>query len=351
MVANKDPAPDDEPFVVRQATPADLDALFELSRHLNSVNLPNDRLALRRILEISRTSFAGKVADPTRRQYLFALEGTESGHIAGTSMLFAQHGHPDAPHIFFDVLTDERYSVTLDRHFHHVCLRLGFNFRGPTEIGGLVLDPALRAKGLGRLLSFARFLFIAMYRELFRPTVIAELMPPLSPDGKSELWECFGRHFTGLSYQDADKLSRSNKEFILSLFPQTPVYASLFPDHVQKLIGAVGSSSLGVKRMLESIGFTYSERIDPFDGGPHFEAMTDSVPLIARAKSFELSRVRSGPTPTRVIAATGGISSPSKFRAGAGTAEIGAHEVRLDPILAGALRVRRGQTVWVSPLE
>ncbi|MBI4814877.1 MAG: arginine N-succinyltransferase [Deltaproteobacteria bacterium] len=339
-----------EPFVVRQATPKDLNALHELSRHLNSVNLPNDKAALRKILETSRASFSGKIDDPFRRQYLFALQGVTSGQIAGTSMLFSQHGHPDAPHVFFDVLTDERYSITLDRHFHHLCLRLGFNFRGPTEIGGLVLDPAMRSRGLGKLLSFSRFLFIAMYRELFRPTVIAELMPPLTPDGKSELWECFGRHFTGLSYQDADKLSRSNKEFILSLFPQTPIYASLFPQHVQKLIGAVGDSSLGVKRMLEAIGFTYSERIDPFDGGPHFEAMTDSIRLVSGAQRLIVGR-HSSTADVRVIAASGGPKGPSGFLAGMGLAELHGDRVALEPSLAGAIGARPGQAVWVTPID
>ena len=41
-------------------------------------------------------------------------------------------------------------------------------------------------------------------------------------------------------YQEADALSRQNKEFIRALFPQDPLYATLLPPEVQELIGQVG---------------------------------------------------------------------------------------------------------------
>ena len=95
-------------------------------------------------------------------------------------------------------------------------------------------------------------------------------MPPLEADGTSLLWESVGRRFTGLSYQEADRLSQDNKEFIRALFPQDPLYASLLPPHVQELIGKVGPDTRGVEKMLREVGFTYAHRIDPFDGGPAF---------------------------------------------------------------------------------
>src|SRR5450755_4069812 len=102
-------------------------------------------------------------------------------------------------------------------------------------------------------------------------------MPPLEPDGTSLLWESLGRRFTGLTYQEADALSRQNKEFIRALFPQDPLYATLLPGDVQNLIGEVGPETKGVERMLREIGFAYAHRIDPFDGGPHFHARTDDI--------------------------------------------------------------------------
>ena len=189
-------------------------------------------------------------------------------------MIFAQHGSRRAPHVFFDVLEEERYSETLDRHFAHRVLRIGYNYKGLTEIGGLVLLPEFRRhpERLGRSLAYVRFLYLARHRQLFRDEVLSELMPPLEPDGTSLLWESLGRKFTGLTYQEADRLSQTNKEFIRALFPQDPLYATLLPPHVQALIGQVGPETKGVEKMLREVGFSYAHRIDPFDGGPHFHA-------------------------------------------------------------------------------
>jgi arginine N-succinyltransferase len=122
--------------------------------------------------------------------------------------------------------------------------------------------------------------------------VLAELMPPLDKDGKSVLWEALGRRFTGLTYQEADRLSRANKEFIKELFPQSDLYVTLMSERAQRVVGEVGPETKGVQRMLERIGFKYVERIDPFDGGPHYEAHLSDVTLVRRFRTAKL-----GPTP------------------------------------------------------
>lgn len=358
-----------ERFVIREVEAGDLDALYDLSTHLDSVNFPHDRAMLGKLIERSTTSFLGK-KEVHRREYMFVMQGLQTGRVAGTSMIFAQHGQSDAPHIFFDVVQDERYSATLDRHFSHTTLRLGFNYRGPTEIGALVLDPALRAHGLGKQLSYVRFLFIAMFRERFQRTVIAELMPPLLEDGRSLLWESLGKHFTGLTYQEADKLSATNKEFITSLFPQTPLYASLLPEDVRAMIGQVGDETKGVRRMLEAIGFEYSERIDPFDGGPHFEAATDDISLVKDARrglvaaasiddadeEAELFR-RRGPdnlaasnAPIRSLVATANEKGPCKFRAMLAAIRRDGKSVTLSKSAREGLGLKAGAAVWTIPV-
>src|SRR5262249_61251858 len=111
-------------------------------------------------------------------------------HIVRTSMIFAQHGRRGAPYIYFDVLSEEKYSATIDRHFHHVVLRIGYSYNGPTEIGGLVLMPEYRlaAERLGTMISYVRFLYLATHANLFQEEVLAELLPPLQRGGTSHLW-------------------------------------------------------------------------------------------------------------------------------------------------------------------
>lgn len=285
-------------FVIRDAGAGDLDGLQQVARHLDSVNLPDDRDHLARLLAASEDSFAGR-RDVADRRFLFVLTDGESDRILGTSMIFAQHGSRRAPHVFFDVLEEERYSQTLDRHFTHRVLRIGYNYKGLTEIGGLVLLPELRRHPdrLGTLLSYVRFAYIAAHRTLFRDEVVSELMPPLEPDGTSLLWEALGRKFTGLSYQEADRLSHENKEFIRALFPEEPIYASLLPAEVQAVIGQVGPKTKGVERMLRGIGFDYANRIDPFDGGPHFHARIDEIALVRETRRLRVSDGVNAATP------------------------------------------------------
>jgi arginine N-succinyltransferase len=293
-------APSGSLFLLRDVSPADLDDLQQAAIHLDSVNLPDDREALARIIDRSCHSFDGSLplAD---RCFVFVIRDQARGQVVGTSMIFAQHGTRRSPHIFFDVIEEERYSETLDRHFAHRLLRIGYNYKGLTEIGGLVLLPAYRGhpQQLGRLLSYVRFLYMGLHRKLFCDEVVSELMPPLEADGTSLLWESLGRKFTGLSYQEADRLSRQNKEFIRALFPQDPLYATLLPANVQGLIGQVGPKTKGVELMLREIGFEYAQRIDPFDGGPHFHALTDEISLLRGLRRGRAAVAPGGPSDAR----------------------------------------------------
>jgi arginine N-succinyltransferase len=278
-------------YEIRAAVCDDEDQLLLLAEHLNTVNLPHDRPHIRRLLEQNEKSFKGLITDPRRRKYVFVMWDLERGVAAGTSMLVAQLGRRDAPYIYLDVISEEKYSSALDKHFNHTALRLGFSYKGPTEIGGLIVSPQYRSapEKLGLLISYVRFLYLAVHRDLFQDEILAELLPPLEPDGSSRLWDAVGRHFTDMSYAEADLLSSENKNFVRDLFPQELIYASLLSPEAQAVIGKVGAQTRGVEKMLRRIGFRYAERIDPFDGGPHFVAPADEITLVRATRRSKLA--------------------------------------------------------------
>lgn len=322
-------------YVISGAVPSDLEQLLALARHLNSVNLPDERGHITRLLETSEKSFLGQIENPRRRKYVFLIRDLERTEAVGTSMIVAQLGRRDAPYIYLDVSTEEKYSSSIDRHFHHIVLRIGFSYDGPTELGGLVVQPDQRhaSEQLGLLISYVRFLFIATHRELFKSELLAELMPPLEPDGTSHLWEAFGRRFTDMTYAEADLRSSEDKTFIRDLFPRGEVYASLLSQDAQDVIGKVGTQTRGVEKMLRRIGFRYAERIDPFDGGPHFVAQADEVTLIQQARTLRFA---------------GSLAADESL---AGPRSLVACELRLAPFFrAVACRVREldGQ-LWLPP--
>jgi len=324
--------------------------VLAVAEHLDTVNLPAERDHITGILDRSEKSFAAEVpvAD---REFVFVLEDLAKKQIIGTSIIYAQHGTKRAPHIFFRVENDERYSVSLDKHFIHQTLRIGYNYDGPTEIGGLILLPEYRrtAESLGKALSYVRFLFMRMHRPLFRGKVLSELLPPLEADGTSKLWEALGRKFTNLSYQEADLLSKDNKEFIHALFPDDPIHTELLPDDVQKLIGQVGPDTRAVESMLRRIGFEYAHQIDPFDGGPHFVAKTDDITLIQDAAEVTIKIVPEADAerPWAVIGVQTANARP-QFRA------IGTRVIPMEGSCVGItedarqrLAIEDGQKVWL----
>ena len=347
-------------FWVRDAHPSDIDEIYEVAGHLDTVNLPADREALARLLDHAHQSFS-QALPPFERTYLFVLvdsgakAGPREGRIIGTSMILAQHGTKKQPHIYFDVLEEERYSETLDRHVQHQVLRIGYNYQGPTEIGGLILLPEYRKSPhrLGKLLSFVRFLYIGCHRTNFRKQVLSELLPPLESDGTSRLWEHLGRRFTGMSYQEADRLSQTNKEFIRSLFPQDPLYVCLLPDGVQTLIGAVGPKNRGVEVMLRSIGFEYARRIDPFDGGPHFVAKTEDITLLETLVSFEQatasSALSSAASPQWGLVAIERPEVAPHFRCALTRYHIEQGALSIDEAVARRIGYTEGDRVWLLP--
>jgi arginine N-succinyltransferase len=279
-------------FIIRSVRESDLEELLRLSRLVYFINLPEDRDILKEKISISVDSFNGKIEDKFKREYIFVIEDTEEQKVIGTSMIIARHGSPESPHMYLELNEIQKYSETIHAGFIHKVLRLKFDSDGPTEIGGLVMDPAYRGHEgkLGRQLSFARFLYIKMRRRWFKDRILSELMPPLGENGESILWENLGRKFTNLSYQDADLLSRKNKEFITSLFPKGDIYTVLLPGEARDAIGRVGKATEPVKHMLEKIGFQWKGHVDPFDGGPHYWADTDKISIIHNSIKVSLNK-------------------------------------------------------------
>ncbi len=339
-------------FLLREVHAGDLDALETLASHLNTLNLPAHRPSLEALVHKSHQSFGGELPHP-EREYLFGL--IVDGALVGTCMIIAQHGTFERPAVYFNVSKEQKYSRTLKKYFVHQVLQLSFTFDGATEIGGLILDPSLRGhpQKLGKLLSFVRFLFIGMYRDRFRDEIVAELLPELNPDGTSDLWECLGHNFTELPYEEADKLSRENVEFIRNLFPQTPIYTALLPAHVREKIGVVGAPSKPVESMLRSIGFEWDHSIDPFDGGPSFVCRTDRCRMVTRTHRSPFS----GPFGPEdhpegyALVATARPTKAARFRATLCTYRRSPTGYVIDPEAVALLGLTADEEIGILPLS
>lgn len=272
-------------LVMRSIRYDDLESVVDLARQFSLLNLPADKKAIEKKIEVSVASFSGELGKEDAK-YIFVIEDLENKWVAGSSQLIAKHGTPKEPTYSFQVLKKERFSKDLGVGFIHQILRLKITDDGPTEVGGLVVDRSYRSRPekIGKVISLGRFVYLGMKPESFQPSVYAQMAPPLTEEGRSEFWEALGRRFTGMPYQEADLLSQQNQEFIRSLFPEEDIYLALLDAKARLVMGRVGPETQPAVHMLESIGFSYMNEIDPFDGGPHYVCRTKDISLIKNGR-------------------------------------------------------------------
>jgi arginine N-succinyltransferase len=340
-------------LILRPVAVDDLDDFVALAAQLDSANLPQDPDFLAERIATSMRSFAGDLGDPRDAAYVFVLEDTEEGRAVGTSMIIAKHGREGSPFYWLELSTEERSSPELEKRFVHRKLRLQSTEDGPTGVGGLILDPAYRRNPsrCGKALSIVRFAYISAHPERFEREVVAEMLSPFEAPGRNLLWNAFGARFTGLPYREADHLTARTKQFIADLFPRDPVYVTLFPEDVQKIIGEPSETSKAALRILEKVGFHSLHQVDPFDGGPYYGAARDAIVSVRERRELVLPgapterRDESGDAPLALLSAEAGLG----FRATVVT--LGPHE---EPIVSvecrDALGVSSGDRVSITPL-
>ncbi len=302
-------------ILLREVQERDLGDLERLAQVPGFINLQGDRDLLREKIKRSRDAFLGRVDDPSERKFIFVAEDLERGAVVGTSMIASQHGSPESPHFYFQVGNEKRFSESIGTGFIHGTLELKFESDGPSELGGLVLDPESRnlTARLGRQISFVRFLYLALHREQFKDRLIAELLPPLNKKGQSPLWEAIGRRFTNMDYWEADQLCQKDKEFIFSLFPSGKIYTTFLTAEARNAIGKVGKDTEPVVHMLKKVGFKYLQQVDPFDGGPHLWCNVDDLLPVGKLARAEYRGASAGSGEFALIC--GERQSPGEFRA------------------------------------
>lgn len=289
-------------FVVRRAMASDLPTLHKLSKMVHFINLPPDQEIIADKIRNSRKSFlraardAKTVHKPKRESntggisektaladiFMFVIEECNNEGCIGTSQVISQMGGPGHPNVCFKLETREKYAEDLKFGAKHTIAKVYLDESGPTELGGLIMQPSFRGHKLklGRFVALVRFHFIGLHRKMFRPTILAEMMAPITAKGESLVWDTLGRRFIPLSYDEADRFCQYSRAFMTDLLPEGDIHLSLIPPQARAQIGEVGPDTLPARRMLERLGFRYDGFVDPFDGGPYLTANTDEIELV-----------------------------------------------------------------------
>jgi len=292
-------------FLIRQAQPDDRAIFLKLAKMVHFINLPPDKEVIGDKIRWSRRSFRavrqGEAPEDVSQAndvhnlggasgnsplFMFTAEDGLTGNVVGTSALIAKMGSEGSPNVVFELKKKHFFSEDLQQGTTHVTAQLVLDESGPTEIGGLILGPTYRGhpSRVGKQLSLIRFHYLGLHRERFEDRILAEMMAPITPDGRNIFWEEFTQKFINLSYEEADRFCQKSREFMTSLLPREEIYLTMLPAMARAGIAQVGRDTQPARAMLEKIGFEYHDRIDPFDGGPHLHAVTDEIDMVRDTK-------------------------------------------------------------------
>jgi len=268
---------------VRPVEIGDVDALVKLAGTVDGhmTTLPRDEGAMTARVEASLASFAARPETPGAEIYLFVL--VDDGEIVGLSAIFATVGL-DRPFYSYRVSKLAKKSPEIDIQVNTDVLHLVNDYGGSAELGTLFLRPDKRGGGRGRLLSYARLMFIVCQRKRFPERIFAEIRGQTDAADGSPFWDAVGRRFFKLDFAEADLLSGRDYRFIADLMPTLPIYVELLPDAARDAIGKVNDGALGAARLLLDQGLSYSGLVDIFDAGACLDARIDEVAVVHDAK-------------------------------------------------------------------
>ncbi|MDR3513927.1 MAG: arginine N-succinyltransferase [Caulobacteraceae bacterium] len=331
-------------LLLRRARPDDLDGLYRLALGAGHglTNLPPDRDRLAERIAAS-TAPPGPCGLPST--VLFVLE--TGGEVGGVAAVWPRIGEGRP---FYSYRIDEQAAACepYDLAVSTRTLTLTTEFTGQTEVGGLLIDTALRGLAAGRLAARARYLFIAEHRAAFPDRVVAELRGWQDETGASPVWEALGRRFYALPFPEADRLSTHDHDFIGAMAPRHPVYLDLLPPEAQAAIGRPHDEGRAALKLLIEEGFEDQGHVDVFDAGPTVSAPIDQLKAVRDGRTDVVVGVADLAEASNHLASADRLVSAGRteaFRAARGALRPGDGGVVLARPLAEALNASIGDLV------
>lgn len=308
-------------------------------------SLPPDPAVLEEKIQSSEASFSGKYKKKGEESFFFVLEDPDrAGHIAGTCGIKSHIGLSQ-PFYSYKLTTITQVSTQLDIFSKHTILQVTNDLTGSTEVGALFLQPEYRRDRIGKMLSLARFMFIAAHKSYFADQLIAEMRGVHDHEGNAPFYNALPQHFFNLPFTKADYINATQgNQFINDLVPKYPIYVSLLPKEAQHVIGRANAASEPAKIMLEKQGFKYTGYVDIFDGGPTMIVERDQVKTVRDSKLAKISKIHELPEGTPKFMVTN--DKFEAFRAAIGrVVEAADGTLHITPRLASRVNAKVGDTL------
>ncbi|CAN7627339.1 arginine N-succinyltransferase [Pseudomonas solani] len=335
-------------MIVRPVRSADLPALIDLARSTGAglTTLPANEERLSHRVGWAEKAFHGE-AERGDADYLFVLED-DDGKVVGISAVAGAVGLRE-PWYNYRVGLTVSASQELNIHRQIPTLFLANDLTGNSELCSLFLHAGYRSGLNGRLLSKARFLFIAEFPELFGDKVIAEMRGMSDENGVSPFWDSLGRHFFKMEFSRADYLTGvGNKAFIAELMPKFPLYTCFLSEAARDVIGRVHADTEPALAMLKGEGFSFQGYVDIFDAGPAIECQTAKIRAVQDSQTLVLAVGTPGDDATPYLIHN---RKREECRVTAAPARLAAGTLVVDADTAKRLKLSAGASVRAVPLS
>ena len=294
----------------------------------------------------SLLSFANPKSKPAGQPYVFVLEDLTDGSIIGTSAIYSKVGGYE-PFYSYEIKKSVHESAQLGIRKEIDVLHLKKEHNGPTEIGSLFLGPKYWGAGHGRLLSMARFLFMAEFPTRFDKLTIAELRGVVNADGRSPVWDAIGSHFFQVEFPKAETLTNESKSIIADLMPEHPIYIPLLPESAQRAIGKVHQHTEPALAMLLKEGFRVSNLVDIFDGGATVICETKNIRTVKESRAGKIGEIAEHVAEPQTLVA----NTSMDFRACLGHVAWRGADAVIDQVTALQLNVKTGERIRAADLR
>jgi arginine N-succinyltransferase len=330
-------------ILLRPIALADLKAYQVMTEEapLGFNTMPKDKKLVKERIERSIASFNKAVKSPEMEMYLFVAVDQDSKEVLGISGIEATTGG-ETPLAFYRKEFIENNSSIEHMVLHIPILKPISYLQGPSKLCSLYVRPQFRTFGIGKLLSFARFLFIAGFSSRFTDTLFADLRGVIDKENNCPFWDGIGRHFFDLSFVNLHKLLEQDNSFIMQFLPQYPIYISLLPKEIQETIGTIDHLTQGAFNMLTEIGFGLTSEIDILDGGPKVSARKEDITVVKNSKLLPVIAVKETAGQQYLIS-----NERTDYRAKFCTLIVTDEGVLIDSSTASALQVQIGDNVRV----
>ncbi len=247
-------------------------------------SLPKNDARIAELVKHGAESFKTNVKNAF---YLFVLEHPETLELLGTSGIYANSPHVDQ--LWIEELKLSHLFPEVPDHVS--CLTAKKNEDTSSELCSLYLLHKARQEGLGKLLSYARFHFIAAHPEKFSKNIFADLRGFVDINDESPFWNAVGRHFLDVDFKHLMRLRDIEEDAAFELMPKLPIYLDLLPKAAQLAVGEPHPHSKAAYEMLIEQGFIKSKEFDIYDGGPRVRATISEIKTVKESKRMQVQSI------------------------------------------------------------